>query len=152
MENCKYSKKTWTDFLTLLRGRLKLQGLINDPEVYQKEKVNVKEKQPFQKKEDLSFLKQKTETIGKERVISKVNMAVYPDNISEVDEQIDQNIEKNLDGTFSCKFCGKSSGRNIGHCKNHVETHLEGLSFNCPICEKNFRSRPSLAMHKHRNH
>ena len=96
--------------------RLKLEGLINDPDAYQKEEVNVKETQPSQKKEDRTFLRKKTETInlGQERVISKVNMTVYPENILEVDEQIELNIVKNLDGIFSCKFCGKKSGRNIG--------------------------------------
>ena len=75
-----------------------------------------------------------------------------PENLSEVNEQIEQNFSKNLDGTFSCQICGKNSGKWLTHIKNHVETHLEGLSFNCPMCEKTFRSRNALSIHKHRHH
>ena len=35
--------------------RLKLEGLINDPDAYQKEEVNMKEKQPSQKKKIIQF-------------------------------------------------------------------------------------------------
>ena len=63
----------------------------------------------------------------------------------ELDKHFEQNIIRNTDKTFSCKICNKSAGKMIGHMKNHIETHLEGLSFNCPMCEKTFRSRNSLA-------
>ena len=78
----------------------------------------------------------KTKPEAHERVITKVNTDINSDNISEVNEQIKQNIIKNLDGTYSCQFCGKNSGKRIDNCRNHIETHLEGLSFNCPMCEK----------------
>ena len=28
--------------------------------------------------------------------------------------------------------------------KNHIETHMEGISFSCSICERQFRSRNSI--------
>ena len=136
--------------------RFKLEGLISYPEAEQEEEVNVKESEHFDIKEtnfqDNSSYRTKTKPKGHERMITKVNTDINPENISEIDEQIEQNIIKNSDGTYSCQFCGKYSGRKIDHCRNHIETHLEGLSFNCPMCEKTFRSRPSLAKHKSRDH
>ena len=140
--------------------RLKLEGLISDPNADQDE-VNVEETRPIKNTEtkfheNFSKVRQekaKPKGEGQERTISKLTTDIsYPDNISEIDEQIQQNIVKNVDGTYSCKVCGKNSGRKIQHCRNHIETHLEGLSFNCPLCEKTFRSRPSLAMHKSNKH
>ena len=137
--------------------RFKLEGLIND----QDEEVNVKETEleHFNNKDTNlhnSFVnlndKTKTKPERQDRAIAKASTDSNPVNISEIDVQIEQNIIKNLDGTYSCNMCGKNSGRNMGHCKNHIETHLEGLSFTCPLCEKTFRSRPSLAMHKSTKH
>ena len=138
--------------------RFKLEGLITD--AVQEEEVNdVKETEHFYNKDrhfqdeftNLSY-RTKTKPEEHERVITKVNTEINPENISEVDEQIKQNIIKNLDGTYSCQICGKHSGRKIQHCRNHIETHLEGLSFNCPLCGKTFRSRHSLAVHKSSYH
>ena len=142
--------------------RLKLEGLITDPDDDQEEQVNVKEKETFKNKapnfeEGFTNLSYRTKTTpqGHERVIAKASTDINPVNISEIDEQIEQNIIKNLDSTgttYSCKFCGKNTGRKTSHIRNHIETHLEGLSFNCPLCGKTFRSRHSLSVHKSRNH
>ena len=135
--------------------RFKLQGLINtDPD--QEEEVHVRETEHFNNKEtDLqdftkSYRKQ-TKPDGLERMIAKASTDVKPDNISAVDEQIEQNIIKNMDGTYSCSICGKTSGKKQ-HAQNHMETHLQGLSFNCPLCDKTYRSRNTLAMHKSTKH
>ena len=140
--------------------RLKLEGLLTDPDAEQEEEVNVGGSEPFKYKEtytreDASRYETKITPNPSERheqIIAKVNTDVNLENISEVNERIEQNIVKNLDGTYSCQICGKNSGKWKTHIKNHIETHLEGLCFNCPMCEKTFRSRPSLAMHKHKNH
>ena len=141
--------------------RLKLEGLITDPNADQEEEVKVKETGPIKNTEtkfhdnfpEVRQEKAKPKGEGQEKMISKLSTDnYYADNILQVEEQIEQNIVKNMDATYSCKICGKNSGRKISHCKNHIETHLEGLSFNCPLCEKTFRSRPSLAMHKSTKH
>ena len=46
----------------------------------------------------------------------------------------------------------KSGKKDLSHLKNHIETHLEGLSFPCQLCEKTFRSRNALSIHKTRYH
>ena len=136
--------------------RLKLEGLLTDPEADQEEEVPFNNEDAAIQEEIKSFKakpKPKLSEPHQQRVIAKVNTDFSPENVSKVDEQIDQNIVKNLDGTFCCKICGKTSGRNHrDHMKNHIETHLEGLCFNCPMCGKTFRSRDSLATHKSTYH
>ena len=72
-------------------------------------------------------------------------------NIAEVDAKIMEHILKNNDGSYSCGMCGKNAGK-ISHIKNHVETHMEGLSFPCQSCDKTFRSRNALSLHKSKYH
>ena len=132
-------------FLTVAQ-RLKLEGLLTDPNANQEEQENI----------DVTNYEAKIKpdpSDRHEKVISKWSSTdINPQNISELNEKIEQHIVKNLDGTYSCQICEKNSGRKKDHIKNHIETHIEGLSFNCPMCEKTFRSRPSLAMHKNKNH
>ena len=41
----------------------------------------------------------------------------------------------------------------VGDIKKHIESnHVEGICVPCNLCEKTFRSRDSLRMHKRRNH
>ena len=52
-----------------------------------------------------------------------------------------------------CKVCGKE-GKNQ-NIKDHIEAnHLEGISIPCNLCEKTFRSRNGLRLHKrqHQNY
>ena len=65
-------------------------------------------------------------------------------------EASDQLIIKNEDN-FECKSCGKTA-RKKGDIRRHVEIHIEGLSFECHICENTFRSRNILKHHLFRNH
>ena len=52
---------------------------------------------------------------------------------------------------YKCTLCGKEAARTS--LKNHIEVnHLEGISIPCSQCDKTFRSRNSLAIHKHREH
>ena len=81
----------------------------------------------------------------------------------ELDEMINQFIERRLDdksrcqtksgsrGQYVCKLCGKTSNlsRNL---KNHIETHMEGLEFQCKLCEKKCKTRAMLAMHVSKYH
>ena len=52
---------------------------------------------------------------------------------------------------YKCTLCGKEAARTS--LKNHIEVnHLEGISIPCSQCDKTFRSRNSVAIHKHREH
>ena len=72
-------------------------------------------------------------------------------DFTEVDQKLYENMEKNSDGTYSCKVCNKSLPKKT-HMKFHVETHMEGLTFPCNICGREFRLRESLKTHRNRNH
>ena len=140
--------------------RLKLEGLLTNPNTEQEEEIHVGGNESLERKEvDNRENVNRYETKIKpnpserhEKTIAKVRTDINPENLSEVNEQIEQNIVKNLDSTYSCQICGRNSGKMKTTIKNHIETHLEGLCFNCPMCEKTFRSRHSLTMHKRRNH
>ena len=63
---------------------------------------------------------------------------------------MDKSGNKSTDGRrleARCKVCGKEGhGRNI---KDHIEAnHLDGVVIPCNLCEKTFRSRNGLRIHK----
>ena len=80
---------------------------------------------------------------------------IQADNLSstnEVDEKINQYILKHPDGSYGCELCGKKATKKQ-HLQNHIETHLEGISYSCNQCGKQFRSRNSVYVLKNRyNH
>ena len=139
--------------------RLKLEGLLTDPDADPGEDENIQGNETMKVKDnDIREDVTRYETIVKpnpseihENIIATVRTDINPENISEVDEQVEQNIVRNLDGKYSCKICGKSMNHKT-NMKKHIETHLEGLCFKCPMCEKNFRSRNLLANHKSNFH
>ena len=140
--------------------RLKIEGLLAGSEDDLEEEVNIKKTETentFHHLEDSPNDKTRSkahiQSFRPERSVANVSSGINQDNMSELEEQIEQHIIRNTDRTFSCKVCCKNSSK-ISHIKWHIETHLEGLSFNCPVCEETFRSRNALASHKsykHRN-
>ena len=138
--------------------RFKMEGLLTDLNADAEEEENIQRNEYIKEETRYEQTTLKTEKHKAliEEIFANVSTDINPDNIIEVDEQIELNIVRNLDGTYSCKICGKNSGsnkKNMKHnLKNHIETHLEGLCFNCPKCEKTFRSRGALAKHKSRFH
>jgi len=87
-----------------------------------------------------------------------VNMPEYTislnDNssVEEIEQKVTENLGKNDNGDYTCNLCGKVGGKNIRNMKNHIETHLEGISFSCSVCGKQFRSRNAQNLHMSRNH
>merc|ERR1712126_73914 len=73
-----------------------------------------------------------------------------PTDIEELDQKLYENMEK-VPGGFCCKFCNKVQ-KLRKDMKFHVETHMEGLSFPCNTCEKEFRSRNARRFHLQKNH
>jgi hypothetical protein len=55
-------------------------------------------------------------------------------------------IEKK-DKMWHCKVCGKIT-KQICAIKNHVETHIDGISVDCSVCGKSYRSKSVLSAHK----
>ena len=73
-------------------------------------------------------------------------------NTEEIDQKIEEYLVRAEDGTYSCSVCGKTGDKYKKNMRNHVETHMEGLSFPCQSCDKTFRSRNSLNVHKSQFH
>ena len=82
--------------------------------------------------------------------------------LTELDQQIETMIDrggnmiegaqKRMVKAFVCHVCGKEAGQKI-QIKSHIEAnHLEGISIPCNLCEKTFRSRNALRIHKSRYH
>ena len=67
----------------------------------------------------------------------------------EVDLKIKELYQRN-DGVQSCIVCDYSTKH--GNIRQHIETHLDGLSFSCSFCNREFRSRNCLNVHKNKSH
>ena len=53
---------------------------------------------------------------------------------------------------YVCQMCGKE-GKFNSQIRDHIEAnHIEGIFLPCNFCEKTFRSRAALRMHKSHNH
>ena len=75
-------------------------------------------------------------------------------NASNIDAKaaVDELVLK-IENGYQCKACGKTSNKtSTSDIRRHAETHIEGLSFECPICQKSLKSRSLLAVHKNQNH
>ena len=81
----------------------------------------------------------------------------YPSDSQELNIQMISMMEKTSrtsacrNPLYKCTLCGKEVEKN--NLRNHIERqHLEGISIPCTECEKTFRSRGSLSMHRSREH
>ena len=106
--------------------------------------------QPTEKK---SFARIGDNTIYPESLIRDyaiINMgSMTPE---EIKTKMKELYEKTDDG-WRCLVCDHTkSGSKSSNIRQHVETHMEGLSFTCNMCDKEFRSRNILAHHKKRSH
>ena len=57
-------------------------------------------------------------------------------------------------GYYTCHVCGKKVSSNCpSNMREHIEAnHIKGVSLPCNLCEKTFRSRKALRMHKSSTH
>ena len=70
------------------------------------------------------------------------------ENVNVFDQNLYENmVEQNSEGMYVCKLCDKMMKWKT-HMKYHIETHIVGLTFQCQICAKNFKSRNSLNVHR----
>ena len=63
---------------------------------------------------------------------------------------VDDIVEKTENG-WMCKSCGKTM-KTPSDIRRHAEIHIEGLSYQCPLCDKTFRQRNLLKSHKVAKH
>ena len=84
-------------------------------------------------------------------------MSNFSGDLKELDNKTNSMMvktsNKNVRGqiVYECTLCGREAGNS--DLKKHIEAnHLEGISIPCQQCEKTFRSRNLLAVHKHSYH
>ena len=139
--------------------RLKLDGLLSSDNIKDKKNnlyvTNQSMETEFQLEQNQTYEesnKVKTDNLNSgnaERYAVSMN---GDSSVDEIEQKTTEYIAKNENGDYICKICGKVSGKKITNMKYHIETHLEGISFSCSICGKQFRSRNSLKVHKTTNH
>ena len=142
---------------------LKISGLITSDKEEETVPFPYVEHEPFEAKNyastDNSFDVEKIEvgdfgiTTTKSRytrsseLIKSVAVTADGRDLSEtINEMFDKENE-----FYVCKSCGKTAKRRE-HIIKHIEIHIEGLSYDCPLCDKTFRSRNSLQFHKSKYH
>ena len=137
--------------------RLKIYGLLTSDKNDEKHNVNLPKQsmeteskhEPKQTLEESDVVINNWDSGVAERYAVSMNGS---SSVDEVEEKIAEYLGKNENGDYICDLCGKVTGKRRSNMKNHIETHLEGISFSCSICEKQFRSRHSLYNHKIRSH
>ena len=142
--------------------RLKLEGLL---EGKQEDEDNKHQEMPSQKPQtrdphpvtanELEQKLQKRRTAPKFEGSNNM-ISLNTTQNDEIDATLIENLEVLDGGHYRCKICGKDSfnmKRNARqNMKNHVEKHVEGLTYNCQHCGKEFRSQNSLNVHKSISH
>ena len=138
-------------FLSIAQ-RLKLEGLLEDSsENGQQQSTSDETNNKYFEQSEPIFEKKPATTMrqSSSNIISNTEM-------KDVVSMMNDNLEELDGGHFRCKICGKdSAGMTKTHksdrrknMKSHIETHVEGLSFSCSFCGKEFRSKNSLSVHK----
>ena len=105
--------------------------------------------------QDEEFFVEKSEYVEKSVVLADPKVTVA---LQDLDEKIFSLMSKgnaNFPGAKErvsiCNVCGKKG--NCRNIKDHIEAnHIDGVSHSCSSCEKTFRSRPSLRVHKSVQH
>ena len=138
--------------------RLKLEGLIggNPEEGIEDNKDSINEFIPNIEETESKFSEQRSviKPSKKNNTMKLENPVRIVAASNDVDEQINQYLEECSDGNYRCTFCGKTcTGKTSKRdTQRHIETHIDGLSYECPTCNKTFRSRNSLKCHKYMYH
>ena len=152
------------DSFLAIAEELQLKGLTgkanNDEERAQKER-----KAPFPKNEpkvsqplELQAIVGQEDANNYDTGLGTVALASnYSSDLHELNIQMTSMMEKTSSSSvrrqplYRCTLCGKEAEKN--DLRKHIERkHLEGISIPCTECEKTFRSRGSLSMHRSREH
>ena len=145
--------------------RLKIEGLIGGDNDSDEHSFPKNEDKLFNMKQDyaevestgMSVLEESIngslnqETIVKRRLPRAEKAIVSTSANSDAKVAVDDLVEETDNSLMlKCKSCGKIGKRS--DIRRHAEIHIEGLSFDCQLCDKTFRSRKALLCHKQRNH
>ena len=144
------------DKFLAIAQKLKLQGLLGDPQSEEHEESGPKAHLRSTKQEQKdSFEMPNLKSHSTEIATTKYEAQQIPlseDDRNNLNEQINQLLERTEDGRFQCTICGKVF-KTKQQCQYHIEgRHLEGISLPCHLCGRTFRSRHTLSIHHNRHH
>ena len=139
--------------------KLKIEGLLSeddDNETQQNfEQMNEETNNEFFIAKEENFVEETTKDIFP--INKRTYKKTYPvktdvdTNMVDLREKRKELVVKDGDGVYTCIPCGKK-GKDIGNMYKHVEIHIDGLQFNCQLCDKVFRSKNSFHFHKSQYH
>ena len=143
-------------FLTIAQ-RFKIMGLLQKEENYfdsYEPQYQTNQDEPGESKaeEERSEFKENPIKIPIQRNTSRA-ISLNVDDLNDVNQKADELIKTLPDGSLKCIQCGKLASKGSlkkvcrRNMRNHTETHLDGLSFDCQLCGKTFRSRNALKCH-----
>ena len=91
--------------------------------------------------------KESSVNIEKESPVSTLNNSDerFSANNSEVDEKYEELVVKDKD-VLRCTVCGRTNKYRC-NMRRHIETHVSGLSYECTVCKKAFRSSHTFDCH-----
>jgi len=143
--------------------KLKIEGLLSTNNVVPDDTVSMDENniddtnvQLFTDNMDSDMHIKREDRNERTRNIEKNNktVAIVQGETNEEDlKQMKKDMIAKENGSYRCTVCQRVM-KDYGNSLKHVEKHIEGLSFNCQQCEKQFRSKNSLYRHSsiyHRN-
>ena len=144
--------------------KLEIKGLLGDSQEKQEDLGHINEglkNVQQQKQNDTKYFDQ----LNEESRLAKIDAPVvklqrYRKRLTKAIEQFDvrsmsadeieakiKELYQKVDGAWRCMACDYSTTNTSAHMKMHIETHLDGLSYTCPSCSKEFRSKNSLKNH-----
>ena len=146
------------DSFLVIAEELQLKGLTGDVNGMEHQKNTQERKEEFPRNEATKFQHLESNANVGQREINEYDppsktLALTSD-LEELNNQLVSMMVKTSgmgacrNPLYKCTLCGKEAEKN--NLRNHIEAnHMEGISLPCNQCEKTFRSRGSLAQHKH---
>ena len=125
------------DRFVIIANKFQLSGLLTD-------ELDIKEGDHRDEEKDdyEQYVQYKSEEVDMsqdvdDKTINSYYVQTFAANNSVIDEKFAELIEKE-GNIYTCTVCRKCN-KDKKDIRRHLETHLNGLSYNCSICDRNFR-------------
>ena len=137
--------------------KLEIEGLIGQEGVTEEKHQEIREEVDFPADEAKQLVRMQE---SKEVVTRRQYKRTPSSDASKIDvtscttEEIEEKIKElhqRIDGVWTCMVCDYTSAKST-NVRKHVEKHIDGLSYNCDQCNKEFRLVNTLYRHKYDFH
>ena len=148
--------------------KLEIEGLLGDSKncnedsntIYPEEKIDQLHEKPNhnQPENEKCLVKMNSNTPATQR--RQYSRSTSKNNVERIDvssmtpEETKEKMKKlyqKTDGAWSCLACDYTNTF-LSLMKRHIETHIDGLSYTCSMCNKEFRLKTSLDEHLRKSH